>query len=110
MKHIKNKQVYESIKSYSDEELDLIKSMVNSYIIFHDQFDLESTNTHGLIDKVTNGDLNTNDLRRIIKVLNGVDSLPCVDPLWDRYFKQDVIDWLGENEEFSLEAYIKQLL
>lgn len=85
----------------SEEEL--IKSMIKSYIIFHDQFDLEATNTLGLEDKV---EYTKKDLKKILKVVDAVDSLPCNDPLWDRYMEQDVIDWL-EDTDFSIEDWLE---
>jgi hypothetical protein len=95
---------------YSNDEKKLFRSMMLSYLIFYIQFDLEGTNINGLESKLKGGsELCGQDLDRVMDVVYEVDSLPCVDPLWDRYMTTDVINYLNDHEDFLLSEYIEEL-
>ena len=100
----------EPSKIYDNSDKSIIKSIMMAYVIFHDQFDLD-TDTTNLEDKLDrNIKLNKSELKRLLHVVETVNSLSCNDPLYDRYMEDDIIEWIEDNEDFSLEDYIENMI
>lgn len=102
-----SEDIYKSIKN---SEKRIINKMLIAYIRFHYDFDLDG-NTGNIEQKISNNSkLNKRDLKLLINIIDNVNSLPCIDPLYDKYMDEEVNNWLNDNEDFYLPDYIKYLL
>jgi len=107
---IKLEEGHNPYKKVNKQDQKFINKLMIAYIIFHDQFDLPG-NTRNLREKIANNsELTQNELKRLLNVVSEVNSLPCIDPLYDRYIDDETNDWLEDNEDFYLPDYIEELI
>lgn len=107
---IKLEEGHNPYKEVNKQDQKFINKLMIAYIIFHDQFDLPG-NTRNLREKIANNsELTQNELKRLLNVVSEVNSLPCIDPLYDRYIDDETNDWLEDNEDFYLPDYIEELI
>ena len=94
---------------FTEKELDFIYSLMLSYVIYYDQADLEEVNTEDLDKKIEDKNLSKKDLKKILRIVDEVDSESCNDPLYDRYMEEDARDWMFEKD-FDLSEYLEDLI